>query len=389
MKTMTMTRKKTSPSYDQAKLKYLSDALCDDIENLLDTLGIDSYKNMGKFIAMSCPIHGGDNETAFNLYHQGDNYRGNWKCRTHQCENIFRSSVLGFIRGCLSHNAYNWNKDGDKVCSFQEAVNFATSFLQQDLSSIKISKKAKEKNKFVNTVKYIADTNNDDIPKVSKDTIRKGLSIPSVYFQDRGFNQTTLINYDVGECNKSGKEMFERAVVPIYDHEFKYMVGCTGRSIYEKCPSCKSYHNPHSKCPSENDLWKYPKWKHSHGFKSQEHLYNYWIAKHRIQQTGCVIVVESPGNVWRLSEAGITNAVAIFGSSLSDRQKMILDTSGAMTIITIMDNDDAGRKAAAQIKSKCEKTYNIKEVSIKHEDVASMNVEQIKSEIIPLIQELI
>ena len=183
--------------------------------------------------------------------------------------------------------------------------------------------------------------------------------------------------------------MFERAVVPIYDHEFKYMVGCTGRSIYEKCPSCKSYHNPHSKCPSENDLWKYPKWKHSHGFKSQEHLYNYWIAKHRIQQTGCVIVVESPGNVWRLSEAGITNAVAIFGSSLSDRQKMILDTSGAMTIITIMDNDDAGRKAAAQIKSKCEKTYNIKEVSIKHEDVASMNVEQIKSEIIPLIQELI
>ena len=28
---------------------------------------------------------------------------------------------------------------------------------------------------------------------------------------------------------------------------------------------------------------------------------------------------------------------------------MILDTSGAMTIITIMDNDEAGKKAAQQI----------------------------------------
>jgi 5S rRNA maturation endonuclease (ribonuclease M5) len=386
---MTMTRKKTSPSYDQSKLKYLSDALCDDIEGLLDALGIDSYKNMGKFIAMSCPIHGGDNETAFNLYHQGDHYRGNWKCRTHQCENVFKSSAIGFIRGCLSHNAYNWSKEGDKICSFNEAVEFATSFLQQDLSSIKISKRAKEKNKFVNTVKYIADTDYSDIPKISKDVIRQGLSIPSEYFQNRGFNEKTLVNYDIGECVKTGKEMSERAVVPIYDHDFKYMVGCTGRSIYEKCHKCKSYHNPNHNCPPENDLWKYSKWKHSQGFKSQEHLYNYWIAKHKILETGCVIIVESPGNVWRLSEAGITNAVAIFGSSLSDRQKMILDTSGAMTIITIMDNDEAGRKAATQIKSKCEKTYNIKNIDLNYDDLAAMTVEQINTEIIPLIKEFI
>jgi DNA primase len=96
-----------------------------------------------------------------------------------------------------------------------------------------------------------------------------------------------------------------------------------------------------------------------------------------------VILVESPGNVWRLEEAGIHNSVAIFGSSLSDRQKMILDTSGAMTIITIMDNDDAGQKASQLISDKCSKTYNIVHAKINYPDVACMTVDQIKTELYP------
>ena len=49
------------------------------------------------------------------------------------------------------------------------------------------------------------------------------------------------------------------------------------------------------------------------------------FAKEFIKESGIVILVESPGNVWRLEEAGVHNSVAIFGSSLADRQKMILD----------------------------------------------------------------
>jgi 5S rRNA maturation endonuclease (ribonuclease M5) len=384
-----MNRIKKSHSYDQAKLKYVSDALCDNIEELLDTLGIEGYKNLGKLIAMSCPVHGGDNESALNIYHQGDSYRGNWKCRTHQCEETFKGSIIGFIRGCLSHNTYGWVKSGDNICSFKEALDFATAFIREDFSNIKISRKAKEKTAFVNTVKYISDNNQDNSPKISKDVIRKSLSIPSDYFLNRGFSSLTLNNYDVGDCLAQGKEMHGRAVVPIYDQDFKYMVGCTGRSIYEKCSQCKSYHDPKTNCPTPDSLWKYSKWKHNTGFKTQEHLYNFWIAQHRIKETSCVILVESPGNVWRLSEAGIINAVAVFGSSLSDRQKMILDTSGAMTIITIMDNDEAGQKAAIQIKHKCEKTYNIKNISPSKEDIASMSIEEINNEIKPLIKDFI
>jgi hypothetical protein len=73
--------------------------------------------------------------------------------------------------------------------------------------------------------------------------------------------------------------------------------------------------------------------------------------------------------------------VALFGSKLTDRQKTILDMSGAMTIITIMDNDDAGIKAAKLIHDKCHKTYNIKNITISKNDIAEMTSTEIEKEI--------
>lgn len=382
----TMNKKKTFRSYDQSQLKVLSDHLCDQIEPLLDALGITDYKDVGKMISMSCPIHDGDNESAFNLYHQGDNYRGNWKCRTHKCEETFKGSIIGFIRGCLSQSKFGWNKPGDDVCSFQEAIDFATSFLKEDLDSFKTSNKNIEKNNFVNTVKYISTEKTKPVSVVTRSVIKKSLDIPSKYFINRGFSTEILNKYDVGECSTEGKEMYGRAVVPIYDIEYKHMIGCSGRSIYDLCQSCNTYHPENLECPESNNAWKYSKWKHSFGFKSQEHLYNYWFAKDHIKKTNTVILVESPGNVWRLEEAGIHNSVAIFGSSLADKQKMLLDISGAMTIITIMDNDEAGKAAAKQIYGKCYRTYNIKNIELNnHNDIGSMTIEEVKQEILTKI----
>ena len=68
-------------------------------------------------------------------------------------------------------------------------------------------------------------------------------------------------------------------------------------------------------------MWIHSKWRHNKDFKTQEHLYNMWFAKEFIQSTRTAIIVESPGNVWRLEEAGIHNSVAIFGTNLSIKQK--------------------------------------------------------------------
>lgn len=377
--TTLMTQK--SPSYNQQHLKAISDAVCDRIEDLFDVLHIE-YKLYDKMATMSCPIHGGDNASACNVYHIGDSYRGNWKCRTHNCHEVFKSSIIGFIRGCLSHRKYNWQNSGDKVCSFNEAIQFVQQFLGNkiDINSLSaIDSKTKDKNDFVNTVRYITESSNKDQLKISKDYLLSKISVPSQYFLSRGFTKNILSKYYVGDCYEEGKEMYSRAVVPIFDDNNEYIIGCTGRSLFEKCDSCKAYHDPQISCPSEAESWKYSKWKHSSGFKSGDTVYNMWNAKKYIKSTNnTVILVESPGNVWRLEEAGIHNAIAIFGTTFTDRQKMMVDCSGAMHIITIMDNDDAGYQAREKIYTKCKKTYNVTHIDIPANDIASMSVEEIK-----------
>ena len=384
MKTM----KKTYRSHDQRKLKILSDKICDNIDSLLSYFDIES-KTYSKMITMSCPIHGGDNNSALNLYPEGDKYRGNWKCRTHHCEEVFKSSIIGFIRGVLSHNEHGWVKDGDDMVSFDDSLSFAQDFVHQKLEDIKLDKKTIEKTNFVNTVSYINTTIQKTSNLINRSKIQKALDIPSKYFLNRGYSEHVLKKYDVGDCLSDGKEMSGRSVVPVYDMDYKYMAGCTGRSVYEKCAKCTSYHSSQEPCPADNQSWLMSKWRHSKDFKTQEYLYNYWFAKDHILQSHCAILVESPGNVWRLEEAGIHNSVAIFGSSLSDKQKILLDMSGALSLILIMDNDEAGRKASEMITKKCIKTYNIHNIQINESDIGEMSIEKIKTEILPKIQEIL
>lgn len=382
-----MTKKKFR-SPDQAKLKIVCDELCDNIELLLETLDVP-YKLNHKMISMCCPIHGGDNPSAVNIYPEGDTYRGNWKCRTHNCEQEFKGSIIGFIRGVISSQKYHWEQAGDKTCTFQEALDYAMAFLKKDLSKIKISRTDREKKDFTNVINYINKDVMQTTSRIGRDSIIKAIDIPAQYYLDRNYSDTVLTKYDVGLCTKPDKPMYNRVVVPIYDNDYKYMVGCTGRSIFEKCCDCGSYHASTDNCPDVEKRWLYSKWKHSLDFKSQNHLYNFWFAKEHIYKTGVAIVVESPGNVWRLEENGIHNSVAIFGSSLSDRQKILLDSSGAMSLVVLTDNDDAGKKAAEQIKSKCQNTYRVFVPTISKPDIGEMTSQEIQTEIQEYMERII
>lgn len=357
---LTQMMTKTYHSIDQNKIKVLCDKICDDIDNLLDHLGLE-YKRNGKFISLHCPIHGGDNKTAINIYPDGDTYRGNWKCRTHQCEKTFRGSIIGFIRGVLSHKKYDWSKSGDRTVTFVDALKFASDFVELDIDSIELNKIEKNKQSFVSKVSILTTKDqNIGINVIPRSKIKNALKIPSQYFMSRGFSEEILAKYDVGDCLNKNKEMFNRAVVPIYDNDHMFMIGCTGRSLSDDIK---------------------PKWKHSEGFKSENCLYNFWYAKPYIQKLREAIIVESPGNVWKLEMAGIHNSLCMFGANLTDKQRMLLDTSGAMTIIVITDNDAAGEEARNQIEKKCSKIYNIRHLRVSSNDIADLSVDQIHKEI--------
>lgn len=382
---------KKSHLNDQHKLKIVCDEVCDNIDTLLNFFNIE-YRSNNKMISMACPIHGGDNISAINLYPEGDRYRGNWKCRTHGCDKVFKASVIGFIRGVLSHQKHGWEKDGDKACSFNDALDFALKFIKKDLKNIKISGSDKDKKLFTSTINYIGTATATQTPVSQLPTraqVRKSLIMPAEYYLSRGYSLETLDKYDVGFCNKPNKEMSNRVVVPIYNNDYTHMIGCSGRSISEKCPKCSSYHIPEEACPPDEKKWLSSKWKHSLNFKSQNCLYNFWFAKEHIIKSTIAVIVESPGNVWRLEESGIHNSVAIFGSSLSDRQKIMLDSSGAMTIVILTDNDDAGKKAAEQIKDKCKNTYRIFTPQISKADIGEMTKLEIETEIKPFLESIV
>lgn len=350
---------KTFRSIDQNKLKVLCDKLADKAVELFEFFDIE-YVSNDRYLTCSCPIHDGDNASALNLYYVGDEYRGNWKCRTHQCEKIFMGSIIGFVRGVLSHRKLNWRKKGDDTVSFNDALKFVTEFLQIDnLNSLKSEYNPSAV--FVKKTQILQQKSIQTKPVIPRSKIQEVLNIPSQYFINRGFSRDVLIKYDVGDCDTIGKEMYGRAVAPVYDYDFTGMIGCTGRT--------------------RDDNYK-PKWRHNSGFPAEDHLYNIWFAKEYIEKNNEVIIVESPGNVWKLEENGVHNSVATFGAHLTDKQKMLLDITGAMKLIVIMDNDEAGEIARKQIDQKCGKTYNIEHIRISKNDVANLTKEEITSEIL-------
>lgn len=380
------TKKYKNPIYlDQDKLRNLSDNLLEHIEDLFDEFDVDLTKNGKKYFG-GCPIHcGGADKNPFNLFFEGEYYRGNWKCRSHHCEQIFKKSLIGFVRGLLSRQA-GWTTKGDKEVSFNDTVEWILKWLGQDYNNIKVDQDVIDKNKFINQSRIILKRKQEGL-KIEPELIKSTLVCPSAYFINRGYNADILNKYYVGDCHKIGKEMYHRAVVPIFDEKGEYVVGVTGRSLFEQCSKCKLWHNPDCGCPqTELDKFLSIKWRHNKNFQAENYLYNLWNAKQSIEKTNSVCLVESPGNVWKLLENGVENCVATFGSYLTDDQMSLLMNTGCLVLNLIYDNDEAGRLAVHNIKEKAGKTYNINHIKVEDvNDISDMINDRVKTDIVSKI----
>lgn len=371
---------------EQIKLNMLGNAVMDNFGKVIAHFNLD-LKETPKMYVGACPIHGGSRRDAFNLYHTGESTRGNWYCRTRACEKQFVSSPIGLVRGLLSRYENKWEDKGDKTVSFPTAKQWCLDLVNTDFDSIKVDSGYMEEHRFVMQSKILGYQRPTPKYTLTRDSVRKGLIMPAEYFIQRGFSPAILDEYDVGVCLDPTKRMYARAVVPVYDDNYKYLVGCTGRSLFESCPMCECYHNPKSPCPRQEDRWKYPKWKHSPDFDSDEYLYNYWKAWPSIQTSGVAIIVESPGNCWRAIEAGYKNVVGTFGAKLSGGQKILLDSSGAMTLVVLTDGDAAGKMAGENIVSQCENSYIVvKKTMDEGMDLANLSVSAVKSLIDPIMK---
>ena len=315
----------------------------ENIDTLLDGLGVLNLTKGAKAYVGPCPVHGGDNDSALNLFHTGHTKVGNWKCFTHNCHKVFRSSTIGFVRGVLSHNN-GWSQRGDQIYSFMDTIEFIHKCLGIEGRTIQVDNQEIEKRRFIYQADNIYFRDSEPVKrlKIEPAQLRTALHFPCSYFICRGFSEAILNKYDVGFCDTPGKPMYMRAVVPVYDNDHKYIIGCSGRSIFDVCPICGTYHNPANKCPEQKYRWLYSKWKNNKGFPGEECLYNYWFAKDHIRKSGIMIIVEGFADVWKLEESGIHIGVSTFGAHLTPQQRNIIDQSGAMAIICVPDPDGAG-----------------------------------------------
>ena len=122
-------------SIETKKMEYLNNVVCQNINFLLDHYGI-KYKDHSGSLVFACPIHGGDNTTALNFFLDGHTKIGNWVCYTHNCQNHFINTSIGFFRGVVSNKKFGWSKSGDRVIDFKYIISELCDILKIDLSII-------------------------------------------------------------------------------------------------------------------------------------------------------------------------------------------------------------------------------------------------------------
>ena len=384
---MTQKQKKpfqSNPYANQGKLAALQRMLCVRMEDLFDALGVGLTRTHKMFFGC-CPIHGGDNQNALNIYHSGETVPGFWKCYSKHCEGHFKKTVIGFVRGVLSRNLYGWEKEGDKETTFKEAVDWCCKFIGQSIRDITVDEEEVEKREFVARVKAMNRKPKGGGQGLTRETIRSKIQIPSDYFVKRGWSSEILDKYDVGLCAEKNKPMYNRVVVPIYNKE-DLAVGYTCRSIYERCEKCKLFHSQKQSCPSAEEAPLFSKWRNSQGFNRESHLYNFYKAQKHIIRTGVAGICEGPPDVWRLAEASIPVGLGMLGTELTDQQQVLLETSGAMTLVILTNQDGPGKEASKKLEKQLSRCYHLVFPEFPTNDIGEMCAEETKDILLPVFQ---
>ena len=333
-------------------MKKMNLKIMSKIKDFLTYFDID-YVQSDSIIHCACPIHNGDNPTAFNINVDPDHeFYGVWFCNTHECHRKYGQDPFAFVRSLLTSRA--------ESVSFKDVRLFVEKFTQGVNIEIELDDlKSSDLNKML--IKQAERKKRASQKGVARSIVRQQLQIPAQYYLDLGFTYDTLDLFDIGLCSTGGAEMYGRVVFPVYDDNDEYMIGCVGRTVTNQTE----------------------KWKNQKGFNKANHLYNYNKAKEHIKDKGSIILCEGQADVMRLWDAGLYHTVGIFGADLSESQEYLIQKSGAFNIIVITDNDEAGRKCFNKIRDNLKNRYNIVNIIPTKKDVGEMTVNEIHKMILP------
>lgn len=334
------------------ELKKLKQTLNNNIEVVLKKLNIE-YTVFNDNLYSTCPIHGdSDNPRAFSF----STTKNIWKCWTRDCQSNYTNDIFGLINGVLATQE-------NKEIEFSDIIRWSCNTLNLNAVSYSNSEDTELEDEYFNIAKSIKPNLLNINDKVLESDFVT--HIPSDYFYDRGFKKATLKYFGVGDCVNEGI-MKERAIIPIHNDDGTKIIGAIGRSI-------KEYRTP--------KFLIYPK-----GFDKRYYFYNYHRAIEKAKNTSCLYILEGQGDVWKMYEAGVHNAVSIFGKTISKEQVNKLNRLPITKLIIIMDNDQAGREARMTIQRQLSRMYTLIFPTLSHKDVGDMDAKKIKEHILSKLE---
>lgn len=260
-----------------------------------------------------CPIHKGENATAFRV------------SISKNCWNCFSTCKCG-------GNILDLVSKLEDVSIRTAAKLIADWFDLEDAYQAPDQTKEKDKPKKVN---YDTQTKRSDHPP-EDDSITenkplsfelKHLELNHPYLEERGLNAETIETFGLGFCTKG--VMRDRIVIPIHNAKGE-LVAYAGRSPGEP--------------PEGEEKYKLPK-----GFRKSLEVFNLHRALQKDPEQP-LYIVEGFFDCMKLWQSGIRRVVSLMGSSLSETQEAALTsaTNQVSQVVILFDEDDAGRTGRKQ-----------------------------------------
>jgi DNA primase len=298
------------------------------MEMVLNRYGLmDNLKASGSSLSGCCPIHHGTNPRQFIANLQ---------------KNVF--NCFGDCGG--GGNVIDFVAKMEKVELRQAALLLKNWFLADaPTDQTPAPGPAPQKTALSKDTKLVREekTTGANEPKINPPLTfqLKNLDLDHPFFVDRGIAPATVEHFGLGYCSKG--MMAGRVVIPIHNERGELVAYC-GRAV--------------TKEDEEKEKYKLPP-----GFNKMAVVYN---LQRQAPGSKILVLVESFLSVFKLYQAGFSQAVTLMGSKLSDQQEtLIADFLGpAGQVVLLFDADDAGRNCANDSLSRLSARLFVKTLDI-------------------------
>jgi len=278
-------------------------------------------------IRSPCPLHGGDNKTAFSWKKSS----GSWVCFSHGCGDGSRD-VFGFVSKKMG-------------ISFWESVKYIAQLYNYSLVDVgdNESNNKKEVYLYRNTVNEINSAKKYKVENLKELSYlpgytKSGFETIVSYLESRDYDYPSLKEFKLYPSIDTFKML--RLGIPVYDEEGK-LVGINARLM----DTIMDYPETVS---IENKNLPVPKYRMSK-FNKGSALYNLNNAKKHSIREG-LIVVEGQFDVMRLHTYGIKNSVCTMGTSLTSQQTSLVYKNSFKICFLVEEGAAAEKGVIASLK---------------------------------------